>query len=571
MSSLVISNVVPKETVRGVQSKTLKELRDILSCSFGPMGSNSCIKMDKGENQYSKDGHTILKHVMYNGVIEQSVKEDIESITRHITVTVGDGTTSAVILSQILFDSLAKYEKETNYSPFELIREFKTVVEDVKKEITKNAKATTPDDIYRIAMISTNGNDDISTNIKNIYTEYGMDVFIDVAISNSVDNMLKIYDGLTLDTGFCDSCFVNDPTNNSCTIVKPELYVFEDPVDTPEMVGLFDHIIATNIITPWNNHDMEHLVPTVIMAPKLSKDMSSLMTDLAQFLLQINVKQRPPICILANVYQNDELSDIAKLSGATMIKKYIDPKLQEADIARGSAPVIDTITTGGFCGHCDMVVSDSNKTKFINPAKMFNEDGTYSDMYNALLEFLETELKKAKDEGEDNSTIGRLKRRINSLKGRMVEYLVGGITMSDRDSLRDLVEDAVLNSRSAAKNGTGYAANYEGLRASYKLLNTYNDTIKNDLADIIFDAYRELVKSLYDTVFDNVTMDTIKTEIIANNGPKNLMTGNNDGTALSSIESDIIVLDTISKILSLVFTCNQFVVPTPSHNIYIDV
>ena len=54
-------------------------------------------------------------------------------------------------------------------------------------------------------------------------------------------------------------------------------------------------------------------------------------------------------------------------------------------------------------------------------------------------------------------------------------------------------------------------------------------------------------------------------------GPMNLVTGEYDKTALSSIQSDIVVLETISKIVSLMFTCNQFIVPNPVHNIYIEI
>lgn len=569
----VISNIVPKNKLREIQLKTLDELKDSLICSFGPMGSNTCIKLDKAPNQYSKDGHTILKHINYNGVIEHSVKEDIESITRYITTTVGDGTTSAVILSNFIFKSLAELEDEHKIPPFKLIKMFKSAVSDIKEKIKKNAKPTTPEEIYNIAMISTNSNEEISNNLKNIYEEYGMDVFIDVGISNSTENMLKIYDGLTLNSGYADPCFVNEAKNNSCTIVNPDLYVFEDPIDTPEMIGLFDHIIATNIIRPWNEQNMESLVPTVILSPKLSRDMSSIMDSLAEFILKVPIKQRPPICIITNINQTDVLADIAKLSGATCIRKYIDPKIQEADIARGAAPTIENITSGKFNGKCDMVSADNNKTKFVRPKKMFNEDGSYSDIYNALIEFLERAVEKAKLEGEDNHSVGILKRRLNALKGMMVEYLVGGISMTDRDSLRDLVEDAVLNCRSAAQNGTGCAANFEGLLASYNYITTNNfeNSIEYEIASAIYDAYAELVATLYSTTMDVSVEDINKYMDEGVKIPFNLVTGKMDNTAQSSIESDIVVLDTISKIVSIMFTCNQFVVPTSMHNIYIEV
>ena len=101
-----LSSVVPASVLHRIQSAILKDLSSILANSFGPHGSNTCIKKLNAFNTYSKDGHTILSNVYYNGIIEQSIKDDIESITRNIVNTVGDGTTSAVLMSNYIFDAI---------------------------------------------------------------------------------------------------------------------------------------------------------------------------------------------------------------------------------------------------------------------------------------------------------------------------------------------------------------------------------------------------------------------------------------------------------------------------------
>ena len=141
------------------------------------------------------------------------------------------------------------------------------------------------------------------------------------------------------------------------------------------------------------------------------------------------------------------------MCGAPLIKKYLNPDIQKEDIDKGLAPTPETIKE--FCGSADLVVSDLTKTKFINPSKMFNEDGSYSNEYKSVLSFLENELKKAQDAGEGINKTGRLKRRINSFKGNMIDLLIGGVSNTDRNNLRAAVEDAVLNCRSAAKYGVG--------------------------------------------------------------------------------------------------------------------
>ena len=101
-----ISNVIDANTLHTIQRTILDELSNCLRCSFGPHGSNSIIKKLNTLNMYTKDGHTILSAIQFNGVVEQSVKDDIETVTLNIAKTVGDGTTSAVMLSKYIFDGI---------------------------------------------------------------------------------------------------------------------------------------------------------------------------------------------------------------------------------------------------------------------------------------------------------------------------------------------------------------------------------------------------------------------------------------------------------------------------------
>lgn len=499
------------------------------------------------------------------GVIERAVKQDLEDITRYIVKTVGDGTTSAIILSDLIFKELLAME--TIRSPYEIIEDFKSAVEVIKKDIISNKREATPNDIYNIALISTNGNIEVATNLKNIYQEYGMGVFIDVSISNTTDNILKSYDGMTLSSGYSDTAYINND-KGTCELRNPRIYAFEDPIDTPEMVALFEHIILKNIFVPAADEEgREPIIPTVIMAPTISRDMGTYMDKLITGLYEydkMNARNsKPPFLLITNIYDTDLYYDITRMCDCKVIRKYIDPKLQEKDIAEGLAPTIKTVAD--FYGSCDMVVSDLSKSKFINPKLMFNENGDYSITFQTLVEFLENELKVAYEENEDVVITGRLKRRINSLKANMVEYLVGGISMSDRDSLRDLVEDAVLNCRSAAADGFGFGANYEGLIAS----DHYITEDGTGMFDLINRAYRELSSILYKTsVKDDERVNELINISFMQGCPYNLKTNYFDKNVLCSIQTDVVVLDVISKIITLMFTTNQFLCPDYSSNTY---
>ena len=584
---MILKNVVDKKTLREIQSKTLSELSDILSLSFGPNGSNACIKKENALSRYSKDGHTIISALHYNGIIEQSIKDDIESITRHVVKTVGDGTTSAVILSDYIFDKLRSLEDK--YTPGDIVKTLNKVVEDIKDGIKDCATELTVQDVYDIAMISTNGNEFISNTLKDIYDKFGTSVFIDVSVSLGDEFAIKSYDGMTLNTGYCDSCYVTNQKENTAEVDHPQVYFFEDPIDTREIAVYFDSIISNNIIKPVNEQNYDSIIPTVIFAPKISSDVSSLMDSLTSNMAQMPVNNRLPICIITAYHETEQLTDLAKMCGAKLIRKYIDKNIYEEDVKQGRAPTPETIFNWG--GTCDKVVAYSDKTKFIRPKEMYNEDGSYSELYNNLLAFLETELENARKNGEDGRYIGNLKRRLNSLKSNMVELFVGGITQADRDQLRDLVEDAVLNIRSAAENGVGFGANMLGVAQSARIAGMSSDStneLYKALANCIADAYVELFERLYrDIIYNNKTEyifhNIVPEEKAAfvgfyNDALKkikeglvwNIRSGKWDNNVKTSIMSDIVILDTVSKIVGIMATCNQFILPTAMHNIYID-
>lgn len=579
----IMNNVVPHETIRKIQQDVLDKLSMILKQSFGPMGSNTVIKKENALNVYTKDGHTILSNIYFHGIIEQSIKDDIETITRHIVTTVGDGTTSGVMMSAFIYRAINEISDKFNLPPVQTLEYFNDIVNSICTRIKKKAQDCTLDDIYDICMISTNGNEFISGVIRDIYRDYGNEVFIDVAAGIDENTAIKAYDGMTINTGFVDPCFVTDTSKNECVIDTPSIYFFSDPIDTKEMAVMLDAILSKNIVAPYNEiarGNAGSIVPTVIVAPKISRDLSSLMNKIIQLMNQLPAGEKLPLLIITDYHQIDEVEDIAKLCNAPFIHKYIDPKILEEDVEAGLAPTPDTIEI--FCGHCEQIVSSSFKTSFINPIDMKNEDGSYTTTYNNLLSFLETSLSKAKENGEDAHAIGTLKRRIHSLRSNLVEVSVGGISPTDRDALRDLVEDAVKNCRSAAANGVGYGANFMGFDASASELadrlkisemndNDPKDIIFTTIASAIYGAYGNITNELYSTIVGtSEEIEKFARESLDRGYPYNIRTRSWDGKVVSSIESDIVVLQTVSKIIGLMATSNQFIVPSPMHNVYVD-
>ena len=580
MVDYTFTNIVPKESLRKVQLNTLEILASVLSKTAGPRGSNTQLLHGQRHDEYTKDGHNVLSEIKFYRPLENAIQTEMKEVTRYIVKTVGDGTTSAVLLSNEIFKAMC--EAETSMSPYNIMKIFKEIVNEMIEKIRANKRECTLEDIYDISMIATNGNTEVASSIKKIYEQFGMDVFIDVGISNTTDHLVKAYDGLTLEVGYPTPAYINTSSSEResgrASIRNPRIYAFEDPVDTPEMMAFLEGILYKNIFEPMMNQTYDY-TPTVILAPSISRDGSKLLTELETTLYgfdQQNIgDQKPPVLIITNAnVKQEQYNDIIMLCGIPSIKKYLDPVIQQKDIENGKAPTPDNVAD--WYGSADLVEADTTNTKFVNPAKMFtvDEEGnrTYSSVYTGLINYISQELDVAYKNNEDVNVTGNLKRRLNSLKTNLVEYLIGGISVMDRDSIRDLVEDAVLNCRSAAKNGVGYGANFEAFNAIDELCaecTTTDDKFK--IMHAIHHAYWSSTRNLYMSVYtEEEAEDLITTSLEVRKMPLNLATEEFDGKVLCSIETDVAILEAISKVVMVMFTANQALLESPMNNVYLD-
>lgn len=589
-----VSNIVPKNVLREVQLETIERIANTLANSYGPSGSTTLIRKGddvkgSGVTAYTKDGHSILGAIKFNKPIEMSILDDLKDITRNTVKTVGDGTTSAVILSYEIFRALNEIISDhSNFTEKAVVAELQKVVKDITTIIENSKQKPTIDKIYQIALTSTDGNEEVANSIREIYEQFGLGVYIDVGISNTTNHMVKTYEGLTIDGGYFNPCFINRAKDAVSELQNPNIYIFEDPIDNNYTLNLCYKIVEQNLIAPLTKYNTlvqqgnqaeadavitNELKATAIITPTFGRDIRSQMDSIIDMMSSSKIEQRAPLTIITGMTDVDRLADLAAMTGAKTIKKYVDPEVQKSDVEKGIAPTLDNVATD-FGGKAELLVADTKTTKVINPELMFDidEEGkrVFSNDYNNLLASLEAQLAQLDTVKESATEVNVLRRRIQSLKCNMVDYLIGGVSYTDRDALKDAVEDAVLNCRSAAKEGIGYAANFEGLRAAHEVsLVTGNmSPIREAVSDAVFKAYANTVARIYVDYMavEGIEQDDLIKKLIENNKPIDV-TGNNR-EVLSSIKTDPTTLQAIVDIVGLMFKTNQFLCPIPDMNTY---
>lgn len=589
-----VSNIVPKNVLREVQLETIERIANALANSYGPSGSTTLIRKGddvkgSGVTAYTKDGHSILGSIKFNKPIEMSILDDLKDITRNTVKTVGDGTTSAVILSYEIFRALNEIISDhANFTEKAVVAELQKVVKDITTIIENSKQKPTIDKIYQIALTSTDGNEEVANSIREIYEQFGLGVYIDVGISNTTNHMVKTYEGLTIDGGYFNPCFINRAKDAVSELQNPNIYIFEDPIDNNYTLNLCYKIVEQNLIAPLTKYNSlaqqgnqaeadaviaNELKATAIITPTFGRDIRSQMDSIIDMMSSSKIEQRAPLTIITGMTDVDRLADLAAMTGAKTIKKYVDPEVQKSDVEKGIAPTLDNVATE-FGGKAELLVADTKTTKVINPELMFDidEEGkrVFSSEYNNLLASLEAQLAQLDTVKESATEVNVLRRRIQSLKCNMVDYLIGGVSYTDRDALKDAVEDAVLNCRSAAKEGIGYAANFEGLRAAYEVAEVTSNLspIREAVSNAVYKAYANTVARIYVDYMavEDIEQDDLIKTLIERNKPIDV-TGN-DREVLSSIKTDPTTLQAIVDIVGLMFKTNQFLCPIPDMNTY---
>jgi 60 kDa chaperonin 2 len=589
-----VSNIVPKDVLREVQLETIERIANALANSYGPSGSTTLIRKGddvkgSGVTAYTKDGHSILGSIKFNKPIEMSILDDLKDITRNTVKTVGDGTTSAVILSYEIFRALNEIISDhANFTEKAVVAELQKVVKDITTIIENSKQKPTIDKIYQIALTSTDGNEEVANSIREIYEQFGLGVYIDVGISNTTNHMVKTYEGLTIDGGYFNPCFINRAKDAVSELQNPNIYIFEDPIDNNYTLNLCYKIVEQNLIAPLTKYNTlvqqgnqaeadaviaNELKATAIITPTFGRDIRSQMDSIIDMMSSSKIEQRAPLTIITGMTDIDRLADLAAMTGAKTIKKYVDPEVQKSDVEKGIAPTLDNVATE-FGGTAELLVADTKTTKVINPELMFvnDEEGkrVFSSEYNNLLASLEAQLAQLDTVKESATEVNVLRRRIQSLKCNMVDYLIGGVSYTDRDALKDAVEDAVLNCRSAAKEGIGYAANFEGLRAAHEVAEVTSNLspIREAVSNAVYKAYANTVARIYVDYMavEDIEQDDLIKTLIERNKPIDV-TGN-DREVLSSIRTDPTTLQAIVDIVGLMFKTNQFLCPIPDMNTY---
>ena len=478
----------------------VNQLADAVKSTLGPAGKNVMIDTGAGAPTVTKDGVTVSKSIDLEDPFENLGAQMCKQVASKTNDIAGDGTTTATVLAQaIAREGLKNVAAGAN--PMELKIGIDKAVKDITNNLDQLAqKIEGKKSIAQIATISANNDKEIGELIADAMEKVGEDGVITIEDSKTAETTLDAVVGMQFDRGYCSPYFVTNSDNMSCVLEDPYILLYDKKIS------------AMADILPHMEFAAGHNKPLVIIAEDIDGEaLSALILNKMRGAIKVCAVRAPGY----GESRNDNLSDIAVMTGGKLIEEVTGVKLSEVDPASclGSAKNI-TITA-----NTTTIVEGAGKKELI--------DARIASLKNAITPETNTYEKT------------KFQSRIAKLVGGVAVIRVGAATEVEMKEKKDRVDDALHATKAAVAEGIVAGGGIALIRASKGLsLDSANDEKT---------GYSIVLKAIEEPLRQIVTNAGLEASIIVNKVKE--LEGNNGFNAKIGEYQDLVANGVIDPVL----------------------
>lgn len=496
-------NIIPQKDFEDLIKEVFSVIATNLSRSLGPLGSSATI-FNGSLVEATKDGYYILKSYSFNNRYKKMIYNLIKTPCTKMNNTVGDGTTTAIALTNAIFN---KYEERKNelYQYYRLPRSFikiwNNIIEELIKRVTMKATPLDPenyDAIYNIAYVVSNGNEEVSKAIAETYAAVKCP---NIKMKDSPTNKSYIsqIDGFEFPTNAIDVCYVRN----------------QDLTSTEEDVAtmIFDHTIETDVFTkliqPINEVMRAMGKKLIIIAPAYDNYMCE--TILGQYVHYESNKYKAINLILTQYpsgkLKEHQLNDLAVVLRSKAISQDLERAIINAIESSNSDVVVDGILNNDQSPLYKCIGRAAKALISCKNGSIFNVDDLSEDVsYQELMTSAKAELDDilSHTDYEKQSYSAKTydaRSRIMQLEMKNFIFYVGADSDLQKQILQGAIEDVIKCLRSATKSGVVPGCQISIIQSCNDLLRELGDA--TDAGRIIIKIILEIIR---DACIDVYTM-----------------------------------------------------------------
>lgn len=505
----------------------VNQLADAVKSTLGPAGKNVMIDKGAGAPLVTKDGVTVAKSIDLEDPFENLGAQMCKEVASKTNDIAGDGTTTATVLAQaIAREGLKNVAAGAN--PMELKLGIDKAVKDITNNLDQLAqKVEGKKSIAQIATISANNDKEIGELIADAMDKVGEDGVITIEDSKTAETTLDAVVGMEFDRGYLSPYFVTNSENMSCVLEEPLILMYDKKIS------------AMADIMPHMEYAAQNGKPLLIIAEDIDGEaLSALIINKMRGAIKVCAVKAPGY----GESRNENLSDIAVLTGGTLIEEVTGIKLADADpsITLGSAKSVkitaNTTTIVEGAGTKDAITERITSLK----SSITPETGAYE---------------KAK-----------LQSRIAKLSGGVAVIHVGAATEVEMKEKKDRVDDALHATRAAVLEGIVVGGGVALLRAS-KGLTLDSTTDEKTGYNIVMRAVEEPLRQIVTNAGLEASVVVNKVKELEGNKGFNAKIGEYQDLVANGVIDPVLVTKTALKnaasIASLILTTECVITTIP--------
>ncbi len=393
-------------------ARGVNKLADAVTVTMGPKGRYVALERSYGAPTITNDGVSVAKEIELEDKIENMGAQLVKEVATKTNDTVGDGTTTATLLAQVIVnDGLKNVAAGAN--PLAIRRGIDKAVRAAVEEMKKQAQPVeTKEQIASVGTISA-GDPNVGNKISDAMDVVGKDGVITVEDGQTFDITIDTVEGMQFDKGYVSAYFVTD--NDRMEAVLKDPYI---------------------LITDQKISNVQDIMPVLEAVSRAGKSLLIIAEDIegeALPTLVLNkIRGALNVCAVKAPGYGDRrkrmLEDIAILTGGQAALDELGIKI--ADI------------TADMLGTAKTVTITKDNTTIVG--------GTGSkEAIEARVAQIKAELEHTDSEFDRE----KLQERLAKLSGGVAVIKVGAATETELKEIKHRVEDALQATRAAVEEG----------------------------------------------------------------------------------------------------------------------
>jgi chaperonin GroEL len=450
-----------KQIIFGDQARTLlkkgiDEVANAVKITIGPKGRNVILDKGYGTPTITNDGVSIAKEITLKDKTENMGAEMVKDVASKTNDIAGDGTTTAVILTQaIVNEGFKKTTLGVNAMGVRL------GIEAAAKEVVAALRALAKpiknkQEIEQIATISSESAE-FGKIIAEAIDKVGKDGVVTVEESQSFTVESELVEGMQFDKGYVSPYMITDAERMEAEYKDPLILITDKKISgIKEILPLLEKLAKNGrkeLVIIAEDVDGEALATLVVN--KLRGTFSALAIKAPGF----------------GDRRKELLEDIAVLTGGQLITEAVGLKLENAEPK--------------MLGQARRLVATKDNTTIIGGVGK-----------KTAIEERAAQIKKQIENSDSQYDKEKLKERLGKLSGGVAVIKVGASTEAEMKYKKLKIEDAVEATKAAIEEGIVSGGGTALVRAGNKVASKAIKPTSIDIADEFQVGVRVLLKAL---------------------------------------------------------------------------